>query len=240
VNQWTSSLGSAALWRDKNLKKTNLIMNSSIFVNEDSKEYFEEPDWPTGYSMSWAPTFSMSRKWEAVAEWVCAFAGFLFFRVCGLKSISFKISGKDLLPVNADASSLKGREAMQGTSNIDSDNVQVRLLFEGGMGFINRHQYENAILPCESSHQSSVLEVYPSFEALESDHKWLGEPYHRAHRSFTWWLDRNLFYNPSQAEAVWGHRPTSFSGYRAEGLDATILALIGYLDPIEFGSMSEM
>src|SRR5437016_12113537 len=56
------------------------------------------------------------------------FIPFLSVRV--LKLISFKISGKDILPVK-DAPSLKGKKPMRG--NFASDDVQVTLSHEGNV-----------------------------------------------------------------------------------------------------------
>lgn len=82
------------------------------FVNEESRHYFEAQEvWPTGYFGSSIPYFSnVAQVTEAVAEWVCSFAVFLlsFFFVHVLKVISFKISGKDIIP-SKDAPSLKGK-----------------------------------------------------------------------------------------------------------------------------------
>ena len=64
---------------------------------------------------------------DAVAEWVRGFPSFSFMRI---KPISFKISGKDLLPVKDDTA-LKGKKPMRGTLSIGSDDVQVRLIYEG-------------------------------------------------------------------------------------------------------------
>src|SRR5260221_9723056 len=85
--------------------------NLHTFVNEESRSYFEDQEvWPTGSFTSSISHFSdVAQVREAVAEWVGPHAVFLSsFRFCGLKPISFKISGKDLLPVN-DAPSLKGK-----------------------------------------------------------------------------------------------------------------------------------
>ena len=152
--------------------------NPHTFVNNGSRNYFEaQAVWPTGSFMSSIPHFSdVVQVREAVAEWVRAFIIFL-------APLSFECSWTEASFVQDFG---EGHSSCEGSSFLEGQRTNARnfeswqrrcssdSLIRGGsnrLGLINQHKYENAILPCESSYQSSVLKVHSSFDALESNHQ---------------------------------------------------------------------
>ena len=181
--------------------------------------------------------------------YVCSFAAFFylpffFFRFERiLKLISFKISGKDILPLK-DASSLKGKKPMRGTSA--SDDVQVTLSHEGqetvwdlSIGVSTRTLYCLANRATKARYSRFTLRMRSSktvINDLANLTLGLTDLSHGGvvEISFAVPHRRRL------SEVVVEHRSLDAEQTILLPQDAPILALIGYLKPIEFGSMREM
>jgi hypothetical protein len=171
---------------------------------------------------------------------------FLFFSVLSvrvLKLISFKISGKDILPLK-DALSLKGKEPMHRT--FASDDVQVTLIYEGKITvwdlsisvstrtlycLVNRAtkaRYSRFTLRMESSKAVINDSANLTLGLTDLSHGGMVEI------SFAIPHKRGL------SEVIVRHRFRDAEQTILFPQDAPILALIGYLKPTKFGSMCKM
>jgi hypothetical protein len=84
--------------------------NSCTFVNEESKDYFEaQAVWPTGFfTLSNCHFSNVTEVREAVADWVRAFAVFLFRFECSWTEVNFVQDFRE------GPSSCEGRSLLEG------------------------------------------------------------------------------------------------------------------------------
>ena len=217
-----------------------------IFVNEESRHYFEAQEvWPTGYFRLSVPHFSsVAQARDAVAEWVCSFVVFIFrFEPSRTETNSIQISGKDILPLK-DAPSLKGKKPMRGT--LANDDVQVTLSHEGqvtvwdlSISVSTRTLYCLANRATKARYSRFTLRMRSSktvINDLANLTLGLTDLSHggMVEISFAIPHKRRL------SEVIVRHRLLDAEQTILLPQDAPILALIGYLQPNEFGSMHEM
>jgi hypothetical protein len=176
------------------------------------------------------------------------FLSSFFFSVLSLrvlKLVSFKISGKDILPLkDAPAPSLKGKKPMRGI--FASDDVQVTLLHEGqvtvwdlSISVSTRTLYCLANRATKARYSRFTLRMKSSktvINDLANLTLGLTDLSHGGvvEISFAVPHRRRL------SEVIVRHRLLDGEQTILLPQNAPILALIGYLEPIEFGSMREM
>jgi len=220
--------------------------NLHTFVNKESKAYFEaETVWPTTGSLtsSIPHFFDVAQVRKAVAEWVRVF---FLLSVCGLKPISFKISGKDILSVKG-APSLKGKEPMRGRDlSIGSDDIQVTLLNEGETTVWNlsiststRTLYCLANRATKARYSRFTLRLTPS-KAIINDSANLTLGLTDLSHGGMVEICFAVVHERKLSEVIVRHRLKYTKQRVLLPQDAPILALIGYLEPTKFGSMSDM
>ena len=165
--------------------------------------------------------------------------------VCGLKPMSFKISGKDILPVK-DAPSLKGKEPMQETLSIGSDKVRVTLLYEGeaivwvlSISTSTRTLYCLANRATKARYSRFTLRLTSSKAIInDSANRTLGLT-DLSHGGVVE-ISFAVAHKRKLSEVIVRHRFQVAEQKVLLPQDAPILALIGYLEPTKFGSMSDL
>lgn len=195
-----------------------------IFVNEESRHYFEAQEvWPTGYFKLSMPHFSnVVQVREAVAEW---------------------ISGKDILPLK-DAPSLKGKKPMRGT--FASDDIQVTLSHEGkvtvwdlSISVSTRTLYCLANRATKARYSRFTLRTRSS-KAVINDLANLTLGLTDLSHGGVVEISFAIPHKRRLSEVIVRHRFLDAKQTILLPQDAPILALIGYLEPTEFGRMCEM
>jgi len=176
----------------------------------------------------------------------CSPSPLLPLSVCGLKLISLKISGKDILPAVDVHSRLKGKEPMRGTSNTDSDEIRITLIYEGQATFWDlsiststRTLYCLVNRATKARYSRFTLRLMLSKTVIsDSANLTLGLT-DLSHGGVVEICFASV-HRRRLSEVIVRHRFQSSEQKVLLPQDAPILALIGYLDPDEFGSMSDI
>jgi hypothetical protein len=162
-----------------------------------------------------------------------------------LKPISCKISGKDLLPVKDDTS-LRGKEPMRGTSSIACDEVQVSFQYEGtttvwdlSIGMNTRTLYCLANRATKARFSRFTLRLKHS-KAIIVDSASLTIGLTDLSHGGVVEICFSLVHKRQLSEVIVRSRFQDTEQRVLLPQNSTILALIGYLDPSKFGSMSDM
>lgn len=169
-----------------------------------------------------------------------------FFSVLSLrvlKLISFKISGKDILPLK-DAPSLKGKKPMRGT--FASDDVQVTLTHEGqvtvwdlSISVSTRTLYCLANRATKARYSRFTLRMRSSKTVINDLANLTLGLTDLSHGGVVE-ISFAVPHRRKLSEVVVRHRLLDAKQTILLPQNAPILALIGYLEPTEFGSMREM
>lgn len=156
-----------------------------------------------------------------------------------MKLISFKISGKDILPLK-DAPSLKGKKP------IPSDDVQVTLSHEGkvtvwdlSINMSTRTLYCLANRATKARYSRFTLRVRSS-KAVINDLANLTLGLTDLSHGGVVEISFAIPHKRRLSEVIVQHRFLDAEQTILLPQDAPILALIGYLEPTEFGKMCEM
>jgi len=160
-----------------------------------------------------------------------------------LKLISFKISGKDILPLK-DAPSLKGKKPMRG--NFASDDVQVTLSHEGqvtvwdlSVGVSTRTLYCLANRATKARYSRFTLRMRSSKTVINDLANLTLGLTDLSHGGVVE-ISFAIPHRRKLSEVIVSHRLRDAEQTILLPQDAPILALISYLEPIEFGSMHRM
>jgi hypothetical protein len=197
--------------------------------------------WPTGsFGLVTSHFSSILEVKEAVTEWVCAIP-FIFWSLLTWS----KISGKDIFPVRDTDLSLKGKKPLQGTSESSGDAVQVTLIYEGHMTVWDLSVNTSTRLLYCLVHRATKAR-YSRFTIRLTDSKATISD----SANLTLGLTDLSHGGIIEISFAFPHRRrlsevTVRQGEGGEQVvflpqDAPILAILGYLDPGEFGNMSDM
>jgi hypothetical protein len=218
-------------------------LDFNTFVNQNSREWIEaQAVWPTGSFASSTHFFDVMEVKEAVAEWV----RFYYFLIdcCGQKPFSFKISGKDILPLQDVPSSLslKGKEPKRG----GFDEVQVTFVYEGqatvwdlSISTSTRTLYCLANRATKARYSRFTIRLMSSKANInDSANLTLGLT-DLSHGGVVE-ISFAVVHKRRLSEVIVRRPLLDYEQKILLPQDAPILALIGYLEPTYFGSMSDV
>ena len=159
--------------------------------------------------------------------------------------ILFKISGKGVLPLK-EPSALKGKEPMRRSLSIGSNDVQVTLLYEGqatvwdlSISTSTRTLYCLANRATKARYSRFTLRLTSS-KAIINDSANLTLGFTDLSHGGVVEICFAIVHSRGLSEVIVRHRSQDAEQKVLLPQDAPILALIGYLKPTEFGSMSDM